>query len=413
MAVVKTGAIFKSLEFDGIDLRDYGVYITGEAVFNAPERDVDVIVIPGRNGSFVRDNGRFSNITVTYPAGLFGDTEADFAQGISDLRNALCSRKGYKKLTDDYNPNEYREAVYKSGLEVTPATLKAGEFSITFECKPQRFLTSGETAQAVTNGATLTNPTLFPAKPLIQANGYGTIDLAGQYISVALSPLGPVQLWESEETRQLVASNYNITQTKSFDGALTSAGDEIYLGPIGFHYALNVSGSVSDMGVSSVVGFDVTEANIYSRAWHLYTEAVTLQKGTSYTETCTATLTFDAGYPTTSYNVTCKVAYDGTQTITLTMSGGRTVAPRIAPSVTFGTLSADSTVNASGTLYIDCESGLAWWDESGTIVDANYAIDWGDATSVSTLPELAPGANVITFSNTFSSVKIAPRWWIV
>ena len=143
MAVNETGAIFKALTFDGESSRDYGVYITGQAVYNAPERDVEMVTIPGRNGAFAQDQGRFENIEVTYPAGMFASNQADFAQGIAAFRNMLCSRKGYCRLTDEYNPNEYRLAVYKSGLEVDPAR-SAGEFNITFECKPQRYLMSGE-----------------------------------------------------------------------------------------------------------------------------------------------------------------------------------------------------------------------------------------------------------------------------
>ena len=135
MAVASTGNIFKALSFDNVSSRSYGVYITGEAVYNAPEREVEMISIPGRNGQFALDMGRFENIEVTYPAGIFANTEADFARAISDFRNFLCSRKGYVRLTDEYNPNEYRMAIYKSGLEVEPAQLKAGEFEIIFDCK--------------------------------------------------------------------------------------------------------------------------------------------------------------------------------------------------------------------------------------------------------------------------------------
>lgn len=144
MAIAPTGAIYKALEFDGTSSRTFGVYITGEAVYNAPQRDVEMISIPGRNGAYALDKGRFENIEVTYPAGIFADTETDFAGAISDFRNYLCSRNGYVRLTDEYNPSEYRMAVYKSGLEVEPALLKGGEFDITFECKPQRWLTDGE-----------------------------------------------------------------------------------------------------------------------------------------------------------------------------------------------------------------------------------------------------------------------------
>ena len=106
MAVTQTGAMYKSLTFDNQTSREYGVYITGEAVYNAPERAVEMISIPGRNGSFALDQGRFENIEVTYPAGIFAENESDFAQAVSDFRNFLCSKKGYCRLTDEYNPSE-------------------------------------------------------------------------------------------------------------------------------------------------------------------------------------------------------------------------------------------------------------------------------------------------------------------
>lgn len=184
MAVIKTGSIFKALRFDGTSSgtsgvlsSDYGVYITGEAVFNAPTRRVNMIQIPGRNGLFAKDDGAFDNITVTYPAGLIQGTETDFKQAISNFRNALCSRVGYHRLEDDYNTDEYRMAVYKEGLEVTPADVKAGEFSITFECKPQRWLKSGETWTTAAQYTRFTNPTLFDSSPLFLVNGYGSFTM--------------------------------------------------------------------------------------------------------------------------------------------------------------------------------------------------------------------------------------------
>lgn len=135
---------FKAFTFDGETSTDYGVQILGEGVFNAPEREVEMINIPGRNGAFALDKGRFENIDVKYPANIIADSTADFAEAVSDLRNFLCSRKGYCRLTDDYHPDEYRMAVYREGLEVDERVLRAGDFDIVFDCMPQRFLTSGE-----------------------------------------------------------------------------------------------------------------------------------------------------------------------------------------------------------------------------------------------------------------------------
>ena len=138
-------AVFKSLTFDGENSLDYGVYITGEAVYNAPGRVVDMVTIPGRNGSLAIDQGRFENIEITYPAGAFGTTQTEYSKVMRAFRNFLASRYRYVRLEDDYHPDEYRLGLFKSGLEVDPVSMsRAGEFDIVFDCKPQRFLKSGE-----------------------------------------------------------------------------------------------------------------------------------------------------------------------------------------------------------------------------------------------------------------------------
>lgn len=132
--------------FGGADSSTYGIYISGEGVFNAPERAVEMISIPGRNGAIALDQGRFENIEVTYPAFNYEQGMSDFSSNLAGLRSALCSKRGYQRLADTIHPDEFRLGVYRSGLEVTPVKYNtASDFNITFDCKPQRFLTSGET----------------------------------------------------------------------------------------------------------------------------------------------------------------------------------------------------------------------------------------------------------------------------
>lgn len=139
-------AIENSITFGGVNSADFGIYISGEGVFNAPQRDVEMIEIPGRNGEFVLDNGRFNNIEVSYPAFNFEPDDYDsFVQNLSDFRNAICAQRGYQRLTDTFHPDEYRMATYIGGLEIKPIKYNtASEFNIVFNCKPQRWLTSGE-----------------------------------------------------------------------------------------------------------------------------------------------------------------------------------------------------------------------------------------------------------------------------
>lgn len=178
-------AVFNSFTFDGQNSLNSGIYITGEAVFNAPERVVEMVTVPGRNGAIAIDQGRFENIEVTYPAGCFASALSDYASKVSQFRNLLASRYTYKRLVDTYHPDEYRLALYKSGLEVESVRYNtAGEFDIVFDCKPQRFLVSGETTQTFTQSGSITNPTLFDARPLLAVTGSGTLTIGAQTMTI-------------------------------------------------------------------------------------------------------------------------------------------------------------------------------------------------------------------------------------
>lgn len=416
--MVKTGAIFKNFIFDGVNSADYGVYITGAAVYNAPVRDVDMIEIPGRNGAYALDNGRFANITVTYPAGMYGVNETDFATAISDLRNALASRKGYCRLTDEYNPNEYRLAVYKSGLEVTPAQLKAGEFEITFDCKPQRFLTSGETQQNVTSGATITNPTLFDSHPLLLVDGYGDIDINGDDITIQQGAvMGQTLLANAMSTPTL-----NVTIP--LDSNLYLAGDTITLGnstEFTIFYNINdasgINNAVEDADSTNFVPFVYgwADNNTYlamhakngftftaGTASTIPTENVTFKvsvnrNGTSYLLTITLSLSI-------SYITTPTQKIQITATATMSPSNNYLVAAN--PYIGNSPIYVDSTKSALGNLYIDLDIGECYRIENGEYISINTA-----ATLPADLPTLKPGANVITYDNTFTSFKVTPRWF--
>lgn len=131
-----------SLIFGGINSADYDVWISGTNTFSAPERDVEYVSVPGRNGDLIIDNGRWNNIKITYPAFIMHGFESK----IDEFRAALLKKKGYQRLEDTYHPDEFRLASFSYGLnpENIAPFLKSGEFDLVFNCKPQRFLKSGE-----------------------------------------------------------------------------------------------------------------------------------------------------------------------------------------------------------------------------------------------------------------------------
>lgn len=420
MAVIETGALFKSLRFDGIDSRDFGVYITGEAVFNAPERDVEMVTIPGRNGAYALDKGRFNNITVTYPAGLFQQDAADFAEAISDFRNALCSRVGYCRLEDDYHTDEFRLAIFKSGLEVTPDNLKAGEFSISFECKPQRFLTSGEEETVVRTAITprtLHNPSPFPASPLLYFSEDNTLTLGDGTIEVADSgvPLGDITLWQA----QALAPGTSTTATLDFDATHLNTGDGMTLGDTAITYGFRTS-ATSPKPTGVTITNESGDPEVTSSTDYLTVtfrgDAVTNRfvYGTAKTisKTFTATVALSNGSSSRAINFSLSIAYDGATTFTFTRNywGPTSYRPLAgsAPEWEVGALIGDSTQTNPAGVWIDTELGYAWSEIGGEKISMNDRVTFSGA-ELPTIPSGDSTASVTT--TTTDGVTIIPRWW--
>ena len=123
---------------------DYGIVISADNSFGAPKRDVEHVSVPGRNGDLIIDNGRWENIEVTYNDCLI---EADFPEKFGEFRAQLSRMRGYKRLEDSFDPDIYRLAnVSNIKLSKLGTIYHSGIFDVTFDCKPQRFLKSGEIA---------------------------------------------------------------------------------------------------------------------------------------------------------------------------------------------------------------------------------------------------------------------------
>lgn len=175
----------KTFTFDAVTSSTYGLYINGRGIYDSPEPDLEYISIPGRSGDLIYDNNRFENIDITYPACFM---LSSFKSNFKSLQAFLLKHKGYYKLTDDYEPNYFRLASIRKAIELNDIdwTYDAGSFDLTFNCKPQRFLTSGETVtNYVSASATINNPTNFPAKPLLQVYGTGSVTIGGVTFTIS------------------------------------------------------------------------------------------------------------------------------------------------------------------------------------------------------------------------------------
>ena len=405
-----------SITFGGVNSADYGIYIGGEGVFNAPERDVEMVSIPGRNGSFALDKGRFENITVTYSAFNFEPDLATFKANLDAFRNALCAQEGYQRLTDTFHTDEYRMATFISGLDIKPINYNtAAKFDIVFDCKPQRWLTSGETAQAVVDGETLTNPTRFPASPLIKCKGYGSISFGGDTLIVKQVPIGDLLL---SDGASFSASNMErdplgeIARLKINTSELNT-DDQITVSSSVLTYNLKTPAWIySSVSVDRESGENwKTTCAITSSSTAYFRTTIpkqTFQKGTAAARNYTYWLNWEAdeGYVTASMPIDIRLEYNGGSTIKISATKEESdAANKYSISGKIGQINGFSTVIIDDSIYIDLDIGEAYFDDANHS-SANYSV-----TIPAELPTLKPGNNAILISSTFTSVRITPRWW--
>lgn len=408
-------AIFNSLTFDGQNSLDNGVFITAESSYDAPERDIEEIEIAGRNGAFLLDKGRWKNIEVTYKAGAFGSNQTEFASKIRDFRNLMASRIGYKRLTDTYNPNEFRLGTFKDAFEVKPESAnRHGEFGLIFNCKPQRYLTNGETEITVSSGDTITNPTPYDASPLLEVEGYGTMTINGYTVDLRDAVMGYVEL---SSVKNVATSSFNEQfpnvyldgDTITFNGAtinwrLTPRSGYTFTSAtcatVGTSIASTTVQGTSSSAISLRTVFPLFTMTAGANTTQSHEVQVTMQgkQGSSvvsgrWTMEFRFTYTgssrrFSFGSTVTQISNMAYVAYDTSQ---------------------FGAVSVYSSVNLLGhPTFIDCDLGEVYKTENDKVISLNRYVDLG-----SDLPKLSTGANTVTFDNTVTSFKIIPRWWIL
>lgn len=366
--------------FGEYDSRDFGVFITRDGVYNAPRRVYRQIQVPGRNGDLMLDEGRFENIDVTYPCLIY----AGFNANIEGLRNALLSQKGYVRITDSYHPDEYRLGCFSEEFSVLPQVLgDGGTFEVTFNCKPQRFLTGGEVVHEYTEDASINNLTLFASKPLIRV----IFDTASEnYVKMPYSDGSPYE------------SN-GITYTTEADGSVRATGtcgstrscfsfraynDPFHLPPGNYHFECCPSGGSS--------------TKFYASIWHRYNGA---QVGTAKWDYGTGGVDFTITETESQYDTMIQIY----------VQPGVTIDELFTPSLVTDT---DEVFFYVGSDKITLQNRFAYIDIDSDIQDC-YS-DYSNANPYvqfqsNDFPVLEPGVTGITLGAGIASIEITPRWF--
>ena len=165
--------------FNGISTIDLGVVIQTPPVYEFPTKRFDVIQIQGRNGDIIIDKNSFDNVNREYNlASVLNETDSTFIKKVRAIVDWLSSVSGYARLEDSYEPEYFRLAMYRSGGQLPNLYDQATAMLVKFECKPQRFLKSGEeqkefnvTTHPESEFHKIVNPTKYIALPEIKVEG--------------------------------------------------------------------------------------------------------------------------------------------------------------------------------------------------------------------------------------------------
>lgn len=176
-----------SIIWDGKNSDSYGIIVTKYPDYKKPTRKTDVYSVPGRNGDIIMQQDAWENVNQPYEIATNGNggTAADS----SNVSEWLFSADGYCRLSDSFDTTHFRLAYCSNGYDVENLMGVMGRAKIVFDCKPQRFLITGETPVTIsTSGQTINNPTEFNARPLLKVIGggsSGTLTINGTVFTIS------------------------------------------------------------------------------------------------------------------------------------------------------------------------------------------------------------------------------------
>lgn len=378
--------VFGRVVFDGVDLVDFGVTLSGVGTFNAPERDVEYKPVPGRNGDIILDNGRYNNISVTYPVNI----ETHLPGKVRALSEFLMSHKGYFRLEDSYHPDEFRMAQFAGPIDInsTGRHNRYGTTSLTFNCMPQRFLKSGEL------------PVSFTDSSKAQQTIYKYSDFSSYTKTSILDPLGSDIKTDLSSALFYVVDMSGVTIADDTMIRVEGGFDEFFV-------AICSDNPVISSSNASTERFDDTFLLQQGdpRTYWLFPAAANIK---IYAED---TLVYES--PNTEHETMHNQTLFGAKPIVkVDIADGDSITDylfSIGPNGVLFTQPAEFPYNRAQTITIDCEAMEAYSLPRDN--PAGYKVNWNPYVTFVKAPELMPGDNDIAYDATVSNLRIIPRWW--
>jgi len=172
--------------FKGITSQSMGLRVLNEINFNAPERDRNLIQIPGRDGNLIVDNGRFDDVLLTILCRLEVAGRQNVEQATSKINNWLSTDVGYHQFLWHNDPEFEYLARIESGTTTTRRLSQLANTMVNFSLHPIKYLRTSMIEREIDNGNILVNSLSMEAKPLIRILGNGPIRLTvgNQFVDI-------------------------------------------------------------------------------------------------------------------------------------------------------------------------------------------------------------------------------------
>lgn len=240
--------------FNGKSAKAAGLIFQSPLEISAPEPEVTTVTVPGRNGDLHIYDGSFKNRTA-YLRGCMYDPDG-VKGAFTDLNEWLFANQGYCTLETSDDPDTYMMARVVNGSDVIARANVMAPINIKFDCKPQRYLNSGNEAVKVqASTVTLFNPTVFVSKPLLKI--YFSISSGNGYIS-----------WNGSEIKVSTQKAANSGGYIFYDAEL----DHAYYGGLYFDNVVTYTNPIELTSGDNKVFLksgDVTSVEIIPRWWAL------------------------------------------------------------------------------------------------------------------------------------------------
>lgn len=173
--------------FDGKRSLDFGLFVEHFPVQYAPERKMEAISIPGRNGSLHYDEGAFESYTQIYEC-AFLDPNATACTAHA-VKEWLYAPGKMKRLEDSYDQEHFRLATFAGPLDIENKLGRIGKCKVKFLCDPRCFLQIGENPIIFAENGTLRN-NWFSTSPLILISGSGAGSITIDETTVQILEIG-------------------------------------------------------------------------------------------------------------------------------------------------------------------------------------------------------------------------------